>query len=121
MLMTPSLRRICATLSVKFKKENPVSPARRIAADPVRSSARAPLSVQSLSPVLIGRFTTAETQSSVPAGSKETEPCIYPRRATRPGGSSSSATALGGTQSPSPRASVSMLNVLNNFIIAFSP
>src|SRR6266581_4406584 len=53
-LMVPSVTRICETLSERFKKEKPVLPDRRIAAEPMCSSARAPLSVQSLSPVLIG-------------------------------------------------------------------
>src|SRR5262245_38275704 len=42
----------------------------------------------------MGRFITAETQSSVPAGCKETDPCVYARRAARSGGSISSAAAL---------------------------
>src|SRR5207244_13594627 len=57
------------------------------------SSARDRSSDQSLSPVVIGRFTTAATQSSVPAGLKEILPFVYARRATRLGGSSSSAAA----------------------------
>src|SRR5271157_1488761 len=71
----------------------PVSPARRKAAESTCSSARESLSVQSLSPVVTGRLATAETQSSVPAGLKETCPFVTLRRATRPGGSSSSSAA----------------------------
>ena len=68
--------RICAVRSSRFKNEKPVLLERRIAAEPMFSSAREPLSVQSLSPVVIGRLTMAVTQSSVPAGLKETLPWV---------------------------------------------
>ena len=85
MFSVPSVKRTCVTSSVKFKNENPVWSESRMAAEPRCSSAREPSSAQSLSPVVIGRFTTAETQSSVPAGLKETLPRRKARRATRLG------------------------------------
>jgi hypothetical protein len=56
---------------------------------PICNSARAPLSAQTRSPVISGRFGWANTQSSSPAGEKLTAPLICDRRAARPGGSAS--------------------------------
>ncbi len=78
-------------------------------AAPRCSSARAPLSDQILSPVVSGRFMTAATQSSVPAGSNDTEPSVWLRRATRVGGSSSSAAARVGVNKATARAMASRL------------
>jgi len=49
---------------------------RRMTAEPSCTSARESTSDQSLSPVVMGRLGTAPTQSSSPAGWKETEPSI---------------------------------------------
>ena len=84
----PSVIWIWATLSSRLRNEKPVVLPRRRLAEPMWSSARAPLSAQSLSPVVMGRLMTALTQSSVPAGLKETAPSVWLRRATRVGGSS---------------------------------
>ena len=67
----PCVSSIWTVRSSRLRKENPVVPARRIVAEPMPSSARAPVSVQSLSPVVVGRLTTASTQSELPAGWKE--------------------------------------------------
>src|SRR5437660_2448500 len=96
-LILPSVRRICVERSLRSRKENPVSLDSRTVAAPKCSSARDPWSVHSLSPIVIGRFSSAPTQSSVPAGSNDTAPWRYPSRATRLGGSSSSAAARCGT------------------------
>src|SRR5437867_4083446 len=71
----------------------PVMSPKRMVDAPRCISTRAPSSAQSLSPVVIGRLTTAETQSGSPAGWKETEPRRWLIRATRPDGSLSAATA----------------------------
>src|SRR5579871_1656879 len=79
-------------------------------AAPTCNSARESLSAQSLSPVVTGRLRTASTQSSVPAGLKETEPRKKLRRATRVGGSSSSAEARDGTNKARSMAKASIEN-----------
>src|SRR5262249_35546006 len=89
-LIVPSVRRICAVRSSRLRKEKPVSLPSRTAVEPKRNSARPSLSVQSLSPVVIGRLATIVTQSSVPAGSNETGPPVKLKRAAREGGSSES-------------------------------
>ena len=55
----------------RLRKEKPVSPPMRTALTPKRNSARAPLSVQSLSPVVTGRFAAIETQSSCPPAERK--------------------------------------------------
>src|SRR5215470_1142538 len=93
----------------------------RSEADPRCSSARESLSAQSLSPVVIGRLGTASTQSSVPAGLKETAPLIWLRRATRLGGSSSSAAARwGNTNATASKAANKLTNLREAFRIGDS-
>src|SRR5262249_41889518 len=74
----------------RLRKEKPVSLPRRTAVEPKRSSARPSRSVQSLSPVVIGRLATMVTQSSVPAGSKENAPPAKLNLPARDGRSSES-------------------------------
>jgi len=88
MSSVPEVSSICTVRSSRLRKEKPVFGARWIDADPSSTSAREFWSAQSRSPIVIGRFGTACTHSDSPAGSKDTDPCIYPSRATRPGGSS---------------------------------
>src|SRR6516164_8656857 len=83
MYSVPSVKRSWVISSVRFKNEKPVWSDSRMTAVSRCNSARDRSSDQSLSPVVIGRFTTAVTQSSVPAGLKETLPPVYARRATR--------------------------------------
>jgi hypothetical protein len=60
---------------IEIQEGKPVWPERRITAEPTGVQPCA-WSVQSLSPVVMGRFTTADTQSSVPPGLKETSPFV---------------------------------------------
>src|SRR5690349_4117380 len=80
------------------------------------NSARELSSDQSLSPVVIGRLTMAVTQSSVPAGLNETLPRMNAMRATRLGGSSSSAAARCGVMKQS---AIAMLTRLVHFSSCF--
>src|SRR6266404_5420895 len=85
------------------------------------TSARPSRSVQSLSPVVIGRLITASTHSSVPAGSKETAPPAKLKRAARAGGSSSSAAAaiLGFARKESANKAVKSVNHLAALFLIF--
>src|SRR6266478_4681011 len=123
MRRVPSVSWTCTVLSSRVKNEKPVLAPRRIDAEPRCSSARESWSAHSLSPVVMGRFTTAETQSSVPAGSKETEPSATLRRAMRPGGSSWSAAARCGIQKAITSAkAIRLTNLRACFLITtFSP
>src|SRR4029077_500323 len=87
------------------------------------SSARESWSTQSLSPVVMGLLTTAVTHSSVPPGSNDTDPSTWLNRATRVGGSSSSAAARCGTQNNANNVSASKLTNFSAcfLIIRFSP
>ena len=87
------------------------------------SSTRPSLSDQSLSPMVTGRFMTASTQSSVPAGLNETEPRNWLKRATLEGGSSSSAAARAGAKSAASDATASKLKKVTRlaFFMSLSP
>src|SRR5260370_27986261 len=71
----------------------------------------------------MGLLTTALTHSSVPPGSKDTDPSTWLNRATRVGGSSSSAAARCGTQNIANNVSASKLTNFSAcfLIIRFSP
>ena len=122
MYSVPSVRRSWVISSLRFKNEKPVWSDSRMTAVSRCNSARDRSSDQSLSPVVIGRFTTAATQSSVPAGLKEILPFVYARRATRLGGSSSSAAARSTAKSNTASAMLPrLIHFSSCFLMAFSP